>query len=71
MLILEISVNNRLIAKETAIRIKGTADKSSVNTYELSDGCLIKHKYGDGALKLSKKMIKHLELPAGRDHEND
>ena len=62
MLILEVSINNHLIAKETAVRIKGTADKSSVNTDELSDGCLIKHKHGDGGLKLAKKMIDHLEM---------
>ena len=71
MLIVEIYVNSTLIGKETAVRIKGGTDPLDVNTYELSDGCLIKHKYGDDALKLSKKMIKHLELPAGRDHEND
>jgi hypothetical protein len=71
MLIVEIAVNNTIIAKETAVRIEGGSNPNSKNVYELSDGCKIRHTYGKGALKLAKKMIKHLELPAGRDHEND
>ena len=60
MLIVEIFVNNRLIGKETALRIKGGTDSGDLNTYELSDGTLLKHKYGDGAAKLAERMMRHL-----------
>ena len=60
MLIVEIFVNSTLIGKETALRIKGGTDADDVNTYELSDGTLIKHRYGDGAAKLAERMMQHL-----------
>lgn len=60
MLIVEIYVNSSLIGKETALRIKGGTHPNDQNTYELSDGTLIKHYYGDGAAKLAEKMMKHL-----------
>lgn len=61
MLIVEIYVNNRLIGKETALRIKGSTDPVSMNTYELSDGTIIYHRYGDGAAALAEKMMKKLK----------
>ena len=61
MLIVEIYVNSELIGKETAVRIKGSTDPKSVNTYELSDGTIIKHRYGAGAAKLAEKMMKNLQ----------
>lgn len=60
MLIVEIYVNQKLIGKETAIRIVGTTQPDHKNTYRLSDGTLITHRYGDGAAKLAEKMMKHL-----------
>ena len=60
MLIVEIFVNSTLIGKETALRIKGGTNPTDINTYELSDGTLLKHKYGDGAARLAEKMMKHL-----------
>lgn len=61
MLIVEISVNNHVIAKETAVRISGGTKPESRNVYELSDGCVVEHTYGEGALKLAHIMINHLE----------
>ena len=61
MLIVEIFVNHELIGKETALRIKGNTDPESVNTYELSDGTIITHRYGDGAAVLAEKMMKNLQ----------
>ena len=60
MLIVEIYVNERLIGKETAVRVKGEALPDSINTYRLSDGMEVKHKYGDGAARLAELMMKHL-----------
>jgi hypothetical protein len=60
MLIIEISVNTELIGRETAVRIKGGTMPNDMNTYELSDGTLLKHRYGDGAAVLAAQMCKHL-----------
>lgn len=60
MLIVEIFVNNTLIGKETARRVLGNDKPETMNTYELSDGTLVKHKYGDGAAKLAERMMAHL-----------
>jgi len=61
MLIVEIYINDRLIGKETALRIKGDTNPNSINTYQLSNGKLIYHKYGDGAAVLAGKMMKNLK----------
>lgn len=61
MLIVEISVNTELIARETAVRIEGTTDPKSRNKYRLSNGMIIEHVYGDGAAVLAQKMLKHLK----------
>lgn len=60
MLIVEIYVNNKLIGKETAVRIEGDTKPTSVNTYRLSDGTKIKHVYGNGAARLAELMMNHL-----------
>lgn len=60
MLIVRIYVNMQHIGTETAVRIKGGTGKDDINTYELSDECKLKHRYGDGAAKLAEKMMKHL-----------
>jgi hypothetical protein len=65
MLIVEIYVNNKLIGKETALRIEGGTHPDDINTYELSDGCHIWHKYGDGAAILAGKMMDHLAAAEG------
>jgi len=61
MLIVEIYVNNTFIARETAQRIKGGMRPDDINTYMLSDGETIKHRYGDGAARLAEKMMKKLK----------
>jgi len=68
MLIVEIFVNSTLIGKETALRVKGGTKASDINTYELSDGTLIKHKYGDGAARLAERMMKHLHKRGEKVH---
>jgi hypothetical protein len=60
MLKIEIYVNSEMIGAETAVRIKGGTQPNDLNTYELSDGTLIKHKYGDGGARLAELMCKHL-----------
>jgi hypothetical protein len=60
MLRIEIYVNSEMIGAETAIRVKGGTMPDDMNTYELSDGTLIKHRYGDKAAALAQKMCKHL-----------
>ena len=62
MLIVELFINSDLIGKETALRIKGGTDPKNLNTYRYSDGCLEKHRYGDGAPKLAEKMMQHLGM---------
>lgn len=61
MLTVEIYMNWTLIGRETAIRIKGDTKPDSINTYRLSDGKIIKHRYGDGAAKLAEKMMRNLK----------
>lgn len=66
MLRVEIYVNSTHIGTETAVRIKGSTDPNSVNTYELgSNKKLIKHKYGNGAAKLAEKMMRNLSKAKG------
>ncbi len=60
MLIVEIYVNDQLIGKETALRVKGDMQPNTRNTYRLSDGTEIKHRYGDGGARLAELMMKHL-----------
>lgn len=60
MLIVEIYVNDTLIGKETATRIKGSTKPDSLNTYRLSDGTEIQHIYGNGAARLAERMMQHL-----------
>lgn len=62
MLIVRLYVNNEHIGTVTARRIKGDAKSDSINTYLVNEGTKkIKHRYGDGAAKLAKKMLKYLE----------
>jgi hypothetical protein len=65
MLIIEIYVNSELIARETAVRVEGGMKASHINTYQLSDGTKIKHRYGDRAARLAKKMCNHLAKKYG------
>jgi len=60
MLLVRLYVNADHIGTETVVRIKGGTNPDDVNTYRFGDGCLIKHRYGDGAAKLAEKMMKHL-----------
>lgn len=61
MLIVRIYVNATHIGTVTARRIKGGTKPNSLNTYLLDEGTrTIKHRYGDGAAKLARKMLRHL-----------
>ncbi len=62
MLIVRLYVNSIYIGIETAVRIKGGTKKDDINTYRLSDGSLLKHRYGDGAARLAEKMMKALAI---------
>lgn len=62
MLIVRIYVNATHIGTVTARRIKGDAKPESINTYLINEGTkTIKHRYGDGAAKLAKKMLSYLK----------
>lgn len=62
MLIVRLYVNSEHIGTVTARRIKGDAKPNSVNTYLINEGTkTIKHRYGDGAAKLAKKMLGYLK----------
>ncbi len=67
MLIVEIYIGDRLIGKETALRVKGDMQPNTRNTYQLSDGTEIKHRYGDGAARLAELMMKHLAKKGHHD----
>lgn len=60
MLIVKVYINNREIIMGYAVRRKGNEDPKSINTYELNDGTMVKHRYGDGAAKLAQKIIKRM-----------
>lgn len=60
MLVVRLYVNSTHIGTETAVRIKGGTNQDDINTYRLSDGHTIKHRYGDGAAKLAEKMMRHV-----------
>lgn len=63
MLIVRIYVNAEHIGTVTARRVKGDAHPESVNTYLINEGTKkIKHRYGDGAVKLARKMLKYIEV---------
>ncbi len=61
MLIVRLYVNGEQIGSESAIRVKGSTEPDSLNTYMLSDQSMIKHRYGDGAAKLAERMMRHLD----------
>jgi len=62
MLIVRLYVNSEHIGTVTARRIKGDTKPNSVNTYLLNEGKrTIKHRYGDGAAKLARKMLRYAE----------
>lgn len=59
MLFVEVYVNQTLISRLGAQRIKGDTHADSRNIYRLDDYTEIKHRYGDGAERLAIKMLKH------------
>jgi len=58
MLLVKIFVNQQEILRGTAVRIKGGTHPDDINTYQLHDGTILKHRYGDGATKLAQKILK-------------
>jgi hypothetical protein len=61
MLIVKIYVNATPVREGYAVRIKGDTNPDSINTYQLHDGSIVKHRYGDGATKLAKKILKKVK----------
>lgn len=61
MLIVRIYVNATPVREGYAVRIKGDEQPESINTYQLHDGTTVKHRYGDGATKLAKKILRKME----------
>jgi len=57
MITVTISINDKVIYSRSAVRRKTDA----INTYEVDDGTIIKHKYGDGAIPLAIKMLKTIK----------
>lgn len=60
MLRVRIDINYRNLFDLAVVRIEGDTRPNSVNTYRLDDGTFIKHRYGDGAVKLALRMLKKL-----------
>lgn len=60
MLIIQVWINDMLLIRETALRIKGDEQPDTINIYKLTDGSKIKHRYGDGAAKLTEKIMRRL-----------
>lgn len=59
-LIVRLYVNSEHIGTVWARRIKGGMNPDDLNTYELSNGKKIKHRYRDGAVKLTEKIMKNI-----------
>lgn len=64
MLIVKIFVNEKLIAFGTARRFVNAGEKpSSKNGYLINEGdAIIQHRYGDGAIRLVRKMLKFIRV---------
>lgn len=64
MLIVKIQVNEYVIGTVTAQRVKGSAKPDSLNTYVINDDpkIKIKHRYGDGAVELVKKILSYTAI---------
>lgn len=61
MLFVKIYVNDCCVREGSTARIKGDTKPNSINTYLLHDGSKVKHRYGDGATKLAKKVIRKMK----------
>lgn len=64
MLIVKIYVNERLIAFGTARRFVNVGtNPDDVNGYLINEGDkILEHRYGDGAIKLVRKMLKYIRV---------
>lgn len=65
MLRVRIDINTTNIVDLAVIRIAGGTKPSDINTYvpPYNMGKQIKHRYGDGAIKLAIKMLKLAKEP--------
>lgn len=67
MIIADLKLNSRLLASYGAVRIEGTEDPDSINTYRVirifpdiqptGDDVLIEHRYGDPVESLVQKTL--------------
>ena len=61
-LVVKISINHiHKVATYGATRIKGGNKPDDMNTYEMNTGHIIKHRYGDGAEELVRKMMEAIK----------
>lgn len=58
MISVHIKINRKEIRTLSAYRIKGDSNPDTINTYEMTGCENIKHRYGDGAEVLAKKMLE-------------
>lgn len=66
MLRVRVDINGYSISEVRAVRVEGTADHDSVGTYEVSfavgDEAVgigkVRHRYGDGGLKLGEEILR-------------
>lgn len=62
MLRVQIHINFTNLLDTHVVRVAGSSEPNSMNTYELPNGKRFKHRYGDGAVKLAIKMLqRHAE----------
>jgi hypothetical protein len=61
MIRVQILINFTPIADYRAVRVKGGTHPDDVNTYQLEDGRRFKHRYGDGAIVLSQKILRRVK----------
>lgn len=64
MITVTITINGRILYSRTAVNKSpdGTLD-SSITTYAVDDGSVIKHRRNLGAVPLAKKMLDTIKEP--------
>jgi len=57
MITVTIYINDKVIYSRSAVRMSS----DEINTYEVDDGTILKHKYSDGAVPLAIKMLETIK----------
>lgn len=63
MLRVQIFVNFTPLVDTHVVRITGGTAPNDLNTYQLLDRRKLKHRYGDGAIKLAMKILRRIKEP--------